>query len=914
MVAAGEQIAVLVVDDDEDDYFITRSHLDHQDRVNFRVEWCAKYDEALLVIAEQRHDVYLFDYRLGARTGLELIREGFASRPLAPVIVLTGQRDLRVDLEASELGATSFLLKQELTPVTLERSIRYAMRHHQALADLATSEERYALAASAVNDGIWDWDFHSDQIYFSPRWYEMFGLPVLTERQEPARWSGLVHDEDRDTLRAAIDDHLNGRTPLLETTHRLRHSDGSWRSILIRGMAVRDESGAVTRMAGSMSDVTDRLRSAQVEAQLAAIVRSSHDAIIGETLEGVITSWNPGAERLYGYSEAEVMGRDLRMLIPPECWEEELAVLDRILEGERLEQYETERFHKDGRTIAVATAASPIADSSGRTVGVARISRDVAYLQRAEAKFRGLLEAAPDAIVGVDNEGRIALVNAQTERLFGYNRDELIGQEVEILVPEATRRIHPSRRSAYFADPTPRPMGAGMSLAGRRKNGTEFPAEISLSAIETEEGLLVSAAIRDVTERVEAQAESERLMAQAERERMESRLQRSQRLESLGQLAGGVAHDFNNLLGAIRNFASFVGEEITTATEGSGQPDWPTALRDVAQIEQAADRGAQLTHQLLAFARREVVRPEVVVLNDVVTEVEQLLVRTLGEHVELVTALGDELSPVLADRGQLEQVLVNLAVNARDAMPGGGRLTIETENVMVDEAFALNMGGVTTGPHVRLRVTDTGEGMSQEVLRRAFEPFFTTKPTGEGTGLGLATVYGIVTQAAGSVRIHSEPGLGTSFSAVFPATSEAYSPTDKPAEQRVSGAGETVLVVEDEDSVREVATRILARNGYRVLAASSGPDALELVANHNGPIDLLLSDVIMPQMLGKEVAERVGAVRPGLRVLFMSGYASPVFGAEGTLEEGVNLLEKPFSESALLASVNAVLKDPAPVS
>ena len=385
------------------------------------------------------------------------------------------------------------------------------------------------------------------------------------------------------------------------------------------------------------------------------------------------------------------------------------------------------------------------------------------------------------------------------------------------------------------------------------------------------------------------------------------KLQQTRRLESLGQLAGGVAHDFNNLLAVIVNYAAFVAEEIEQAA--IADPDrWHAVARDVQQIQRAADRGIALTHQLLAFGRREVARPRVLLLNEVVRDVHQLLRGSLGEHVQLVTALAPGLWPVRVDPGQLEQVLVNLAVNARDAMPGGGTLTIDTANVVLEPEMVGQTDG-RVGRFVRVRVQDTGTGMPKEVADRAFEPFFTTKPKGEGTGLGLATVYGIVAQAGGDVRIYSEPGIGTTFHVLLPATDE---PLDSAAENGAEvaparGNGETVLVVEDEPAIREVTHRILARNGYDVLVAGAGAEALILAEQHRGPIDLLITDVVMPRMLGKEVAERLQADRPDVKVLYMSGYARPVLASTGTLDPGVILLEKPFSANALLCAVRQVL-------
>jgi signal transduction histidine kinase/CheY-like chemotaxis protein len=446
-------------------------------------------------------------------------------------------------------------------------------------------------------------------------------------------------------------------------------------------------------------------------------------------------------------------------------------------------------------------------------------------------------------------------------------------------------------------------MGAGMQLAGRRRDGSAFPAEVSLSSIDTDEGILVTAVVRDVTERLESQAEQERLRAQAERDRLERQLHQSQRLESLGQLAGGVAHDFNNLLGVISNYAAFAGEEIAKEPPNGR---WQAVRGDIEQVQQAAERAAALTHQLLAFARQEVIQPQVLDLNDVVTSVEQLLARTLGEHIELITDLAAHLEPVLADPGQIEQVLVNLAVNARDAMPRGGKLTIQTTSTVIDPAAA-GQAGPAPGQYVAVKVTDTGTGIPKDVLDRAFEPFFTTKPKGQGTGLGLATVYGIITQAGGSVRIYSEPGIGTVVTALLPVTNQAApaTPPQPTAPQR--GHGETVLVVEDEPAMREVTRRILARNGYHVLAAGSGHDALQALTSQLEHIDLLLTDVVMPHMQGRELADKIRILRPGVRVVFMSGYTQGLLSQQGVLEPSVHLIEKPFTETTLLTKLHEVL-------
>ncbi|HEX9999082.1 MAG TPA: ATP-binding protein [Actinoplanes sp.] len=479
----------------------------------------------------------------------------------------------------------------------------------------------------------------------------------------------------------------------------------------------------------------------------------------------------------------------------------------------------------------------------------------------------GLLQAAPDAIL-VTDEGRIVLANERAEELSGWPRAELIGRPIEELLR------------------TPSTLGAATTV--RRRDGTEIPVESSVAMVDTPHGRLVIAVVRDLTERLRAEEDKARLRAEAH-------AHRSQRLESLGQLAGGIAHDFNNMLGVIVNYANFVIEEAESA-----EPDIKMIATDARQVIRAGERGTDLTHQLLAFARREVVRPQVLDLNKVIADLAEGLRQTLGDTITLILRPGPHLPPVTCDPGQIEQLLVALATNARDAMPSGGNLVIDTGRY---------------GDQVRIRVSDSGKGMTPEVVERAFEPFFTTKNSGEGPGLGLATVYGIVTQADGDVTIASEPGLGTTVTVLLPAgdrvepgqadVAEPAAEVERKAPTR--GHGETLLVVEDEAALRDVAGRILSGAGYRVLSADGGPQALELAARHDGTIDLLVSDVVMPGMLGKELAERLTHVRPDTRVLYMSGYAQPVLHSKGTLDPGVALLEKPFTADDLLAAVRGRL-------
>jgi PAS domain S-box-containing protein len=637
----------------------------------------------------------------------------------------------------------------------------------------------------------------------------------------------------------------------------------------------------------AVRDVTERRSAEQARARLAAIVDASDDAIVGFATSGIITSWNAGAERLFELSADEAIGHPVTAVTQADGPLRVADLLARAVDIEAVEHHEVQYQRSDGTTVDVHLTLSPIRGADGAVTGVATIARDISARKRAELMFQHLLRFAPDAIVGVDQGGTIVLANEQAELLFGYTRDELVGSSLDRLVPARSRGVHPAHRQEYFDDPVTRPMGAGLELAGVRKDGSEFPAEISLSSIKTHDGVVATVAVRDISER--AESERERKMAEE--------LNQARRLESVGQLAGGIAHDFNNLLGVIINYATFVADEL---------PETGQAHDDVEEIRHAARRAADLTRQLLIFSRREIVKREVLDLNGLVAGLENLLRRALGERVELELRFGENLWPIEADPGQLEQILVNLAVNARDAMPDGGRLLVETANAMVDEPLAGGRGDLASGRYVRLTVTDVGVGMDEEVRRRALEPFFTTKPKGEGTGLGLATVYGIVTQAGGRLDLDSELGHGTSVKVHLPATDRSLVPAGAAVPDAPKGRGETLLVVEDEPEVRQLTERILTSAGYLVMTASGGAEALSVTSAEN--VDLLLTDLVMPGMLGSELVERLRADRPELKVVIMSGYSHAVLsGSEIADSPWSAFIEKPFTADGLLRAVRELL-------
>ncbi|MBZ5525499.1 MAG: PAS domain S-box protein [Acidobacteriia bacterium] len=514
-------------------------------------------------------------------------------------------------------------------------------------------------------------------------------------------------------------------------------------------------------------------------------------------------------------------------------------------------------------------------------------------LRRGEEHFRRLLEAAPDAILEVDAQGKIMILNQVAEQIFGYGREELLGKKVEILVPDAMRSAHACRRELYTHDhPGIRSMGIGLELQGRRKDGTTFPVEISLSPNRSQDDLSVIAIVRDMT--------AHHKLQDAVR-RSEERLRQAQELESLGRLAGGIAHEFNNLLTMVLGYAellqsSLAGDELLS--------------NYVEKTRKAARRASTLTRQLLAFSRRQVLEPKVMDLNSVVIETCQVLVRTL-EDIEIQALPSEERAWIRADRNQMELMLVNLATNAREAMPEGGRLTfavslVELGKVELGEPEAPSHPGLMPGRYVLLTVSDTGNGMSPEVQSRIFEPFFSTRDFGKGPGLGLSAVYGIVNQSGGSITVQSQPQAGTTFSIFLPWIAGDETTASASISPEMLEGSETILLVDDQPQLVEMMRTFLEKMGYTILTASSPEKALRLVREHQGEIDVLITDVMMPGMNGLELARRLRAERSTMKVLYTSGYTEQNLEELSGFEETSAFLEKPFALEDLALKVRGL--------
>jgi PAS domain S-box-containing protein len=504
-------------------------------------------------------------------------------------------------------------------------------------------------------------------------------------------------------------------------------------------------------------------------------------------------------------------------------------------------------------------------------------------VQQWEQRFEDLFENTKDILFTLDLEGRITSMNKAAEEVIGWSRDEALQKNIKgFVAPEHAAVCDETMRRIVNEQPPKH-----FEIAMLRKDGRKVLLDVSAHLLRSKgKKEFIQGIARDVTER----------------RQLENMVRQSQKLEAIGRLSGGLAHDFNNLLCVISGHTELLAEAL--------EPAEPM-LRSVTQIRKAADSAAALTRQLLAFSRRQVFQPQVADLNAIVLETKKLLARLIDEHIEFHTALDPELGRVLVDPVQVEQVIINLALNARDSMPDGGKLTIETSNLDFEHDHQSKLSRIPAGKYVLLVMTDTGCGMSEETQSHIFEPFYTTKELGKGTGLGLATVYGIVKQSGGCIWIYSEEGQGTTFKVYLPRVANPQKEARVGGLRAEIGRGtETILVVEDAEALRTLTKEFLSACGYTVLEAANGDEALRIVRSYLGAIDLLLTDVVMPRMGGKSLAEQIALIRPDTRVLYMSGYPNDGIVQAGILANGVTLLEKPFTREILSKRVRQVLDAP----
>jgi two-component system cell cycle sensor histidine kinase/response regulator CckA len=754
--------------------------------------------------------------------------------------------------------------------------------------------DRLDLVAFATQDLVWDWDLANKRVRWAGNTQPFFGCDPdaisISEADDYRAWASRVHPDDLPATEAASAMALNGGADTWEHAYRFRRADGSWARVLERAAIIRDAGGRAHRVVGALRDMTSQIESDEARTRLAAIVTSSTDAIIGKTLEGVVTSWNAGAERLFGYAAAEMVGRSIYTLIPEELHGVEHELLERVRRGERVEYAEAERIKKDGSRVYIALSVSPIWDGSGRLVGASSIKRDVTAqkhareeLRRREERYRALVTATSSLVWEADSQGRFLAPQASWEEYTGQSWEEqkAFGWQ---------RAFHPDDRGSVQSswavacdtretfEVHGRIWNAGRQ-AYRHFQARAIPILDPDGAVREWVGMLTDVEDRWITE---------------------ERLRQAERMEMVGRLAGGIAHEVNNQMTIVLGAAGFLLSQVQ---------DEP-AREDVEFIRRAAQRTATITRQLLAYSRRQIMQPQVVDLNTAVSSLRPILQRALGEMAPLTLSLDPGVSAVRADPAQLEQVLLNLILNARDAMPAGGAVRIETSAALMDAASATStaLDEVEPGAYAMLSVSDTGTGMAPETLRHVFEPFFTTKGIGEGSGLGLATVYGIVKQSGGFVTVSSQLGRGTTFQVYLPLA--AAPAADLPVLElvEVERGNETILVVEDEEHVRSFLCRTLIGLGYTVLEAKDGIEGIEQVRSRAGCIDLIISDVVMPGLGGRDMVEEVAREYPGVRVLLISGYPGSIDTASADDSvKAKEFVQKPVAPTELARKVREIL-------
>ncbi|MGI9189787.1 MAG: PAS domain S-box protein [Longimicrobiaceae bacterium] len=904
-----DPIRVLLVEDNPTDTELTRALLAGAPAPGFELTATPRLGGALTLLPERRFDLVLLDLSLpDARDldGLHLVR---AEAPGLPIVVLTGREDEVIALQAVRGGAQDYLVKSRLGPEVLLRSIRYALERHrlrarleqsllrrdEAESELKQREEYFRALIENSSNVITVTEADGTIRYESPSVERMLGYTPETLIGSSA--FELIHPQDLPQVMTAYQELLQSPFETRSIEWRARHSDGSWRIVQSTGsnlLGTRAVSGIVI----NSRDVTER-RNAEAATRASdertrLILESSHDAFVAIDEEGRVLEWNAQAEETLGWSRGEALGRTMAELIIPEEERENhrrgmehfLGTGDSRILNRRVE---VEALHRDGHRFHVELSTTPI--RVGESWIFTSFLHDISERKQAEREreenlslLRTTLESTADGILAVDADGRFSTYNQRFAEMWRISDTILQGNGdrsalIDFVVDKVTDPEHfLTRMKDIYANPNDESLDLIPLADGRIFERYTKPQH---DAAGKPAGRVLS--FRDLTDRLELQAQ----------------FHQAQKMEAIGQLAGGVAHDFNNLLMVIKG---------TVAVLLMDLPEEGPLRDDLAQIDRAADGAAQLTRQLLAFSRMQVLEPRVVSLNELVQGVEKMLRRVIGEHIRIETRLDPAAGLVKADPGQLEQVIMNLAVNARDAMSGGGTLTIRTEEVHCD----LSADGAGEGPLtdcVRLSVSDTGTGMDEATRARIFDPFFTTKEREKGTGLGLSTVSGIVEQSGGSIQVRSTPGEGSSFVISLPRCpqeAEVEDLREAPAAVPVAGAG-TVLLVEDDEPVRRLARRALERGGYDVLEAAGGEQALSVANDFDRPLDLLLTDVVMPGLGGRALAERLAPLRPEMKVAYMSGYPIGAIDSQGSLDPGMVLLQKPFGPDELMARVGALL-------
>lgn len=827
--------------------------------------------DLLAADAKSRFDVFIEN----------LLKEGSA-QGIAPVQTASGERRL--------WSFRCTLRKDGVKPPVVRLLAHDVTELKQAEERLRKSDELFKLVARATNDAIWDWNLLTNEVWRNENFQVMSKCEAHEIGNDLASWTSRIHPDDLTRVVDGIHRLIKSGGAIWTDEYRFRRGDGTYAVISDRGYVVHDGRGKPVRMVGSMIDITERKQAEEAlqrsEEYFRSLIDNSTDVVSIISEEGVRHYISPSAKRVLGYSPEELIGGSLFDLLHPD----DIPHLQEIF-SERLKEpgttvsAEFRCKHKNGAWRVLEVIASNLL-SNPAVGGVVINSRDITErkcaeeaLLESERDYRELFNRAHDAILILAPENETVLdVNQRACEVYGFSREEFIGLSLENLsvnVNDGRERLRQVLNQGNCLN---------FESVQRRKDGSEMTVEINASLINYKGRRAVLSITRDVTDR----------------KQLEEQLRQSQKMEAIGRLAGGVAHDFNNLLTAINGYSELALRRLND----------PARLREqLTEIKKAGERAASLTRQLLAFSRKQILQPKTLNLNDIVMDMSKMLRRLIGEDIELVLELSSSLGQVKADPSQIEQVILNLAINARDAMPQGGRLIIETSNVVISDRAARRYGSIQAGHHVCISIADTGCGIDPAMQQRIFEPFFTTKEIGKGTGLGLSTVYGIVKQSGGYIFVHSEAGRGATFKIYLPRVDEAIEPSDA-RESEASSGSETVLLVEDDELIRKLTSSILEEHGYKVIEAEGAHKALEILERSHEEIRLMVTDVIMPAMSGKRLADKAKLLRPGMRVLFISGYTDEAIVHHGVLNEGIPFLQKPFTPDALAKKVREILDKP----
>ena len=765
----------------------------------------------------------------------------------------------------------------------------------QAYEALRSSEEKYRTILENIEEGYYEVDIAGNFTFINDSMCRIYGYP----KEELMGMNDRQYTDEENTKRLfqAFNKVYRTGEPHIGYDYEIIRKDGAKRYVEASILLQKDSSGKPLGFRGIIRDITERKRAEQAlfdsEQRYRNLIENAPDVIFTLAPDGTITSFNPAFETITGWSRSEWLGKAFTTILRPEDLSRGLEFFRSVLKGEKTAPFELGVLGESGDYLTAEFTITP-QTHDGSVMGVLGIARDITERKKAEealraseSKYRTLIENVPQKIFLKDRNSVYISCNENYAQDLKIKPDEISGR--------TDYEFYPKELAEQYRADDKRTVEKGKTEEFEEKyiqNGQEVWVNTIKTPVKDEKDNLIGilGIFRDITERKRAEQEMAALQEQ---------LRQSQKIEAIGRLAGGIAHDFNNLLTVIKGYSQLSLIELKEDAPLRG---------NIEEIKKASDKAADLTRQLLAFSRRQILEVKVLDLNTVLRDMDKMLHRLIGEDIELITLLADDLGRVKTDPGWVEQIIMNLAVNARDAMPSVGKLTIETANVELDGAYARSHIAVTPGRYVMLSVSDMGVGMTPEVRQQVFEPFFTTKEKGRGTGLGLSTVYGIVKQSGGNIWVYSEPGKGTTFKIYLPRVDEPLEELkEKVVKEELPRGSETILLVEDEEVVRKLAVRILKRQDYTVLEGSDGNKAIDVCKQHKGPIHLLLTDVVMPGMSGRELAEHFKPIYPKMKVLYMSGYTDNAITHHGVLEEGMNYLQKPFTIDGLARKVREVL-------